>query len=506
MIDVNYDDYAYYDRAIEALWFNTIDLLKESLESVGIDLGETNNIIEYKNYLISEPLEFVEYVYIDGAAYGPGGIDITGKSVGIVGDSWFDKKPIIKFISDYITEKGGSVVIKGYLAGRNGVGPLANDNVPKGEGYTVSAGATWAGYRLFEPVANCDIVISELNINNVETAAKNKNWLINHMKHVKGMLKAQTVICWGMPVVSWTTHMTRQQEGDMAVKTNAATSEGCTINGWKYINPHDASHWKAVCDACSQPGVYHIDNKLSKEYFGEMLDLSFMRAGLYSGGSLGMTGSLAMFTDSLDCLNLAAFDPYDAYDPRQKGWIRIRQGVINRSKMIPNLLNLASEEFKSTAKAVGHAEGVPPILFLFIAASEGSLRNSSGAHGYQYSGYFGQAGGGGAGASLETQMKAELPKKYHDLIALGYSPVEALALSYVVHHLPVMFKLKKFFGNNIWSTNPKDLENILRTTHEKGGGGPMTKPRLAESMLCHLYSPWAASYIARHQNQYKDFL
>jgi len=46
------------DNAIETLRKIQVDLLKESLEYFGIDFGITNNQIDYRNYLVDNPLIF----------------------------------------------------------------------------------------------------------------------------------------------------------------------------------------------------------------------------------------------------------------------------------------------------------------------------------------------------------------------------------------------------------------------------------------------------------------
>jgi len=53
------------DEAIESLRKLQVDLLKESIEYLGIDFGETNNNIEYRNYLAENPI-----VFYTGGAYG----------------------------------------------------------------------------------------------------------------------------------------------------------------------------------------------------------------------------------------------------------------------------------------------------------------------------------------------------------------------------------------------------------------------------------------------------
>lgn len=60
------------DWAVEQLWFNTIDLLKESFESFGYDMGATTNQIIYKNYLIDKPLTFTNNTFTlsDDGNYG----------------------------------------------------------------------------------------------------------------------------------------------------------------------------------------------------------------------------------------------------------------------------------------------------------------------------------------------------------------------------------------------------------------------------------------------------
>jgi len=48
------------DNCIEALKYLQLDLVKESLEGLGIDLKYNSNKINYKNYLINDPITFIE--------------------------------------------------------------------------------------------------------------------------------------------------------------------------------------------------------------------------------------------------------------------------------------------------------------------------------------------------------------------------------------------------------------------------------------------------------------
>lgn len=73
------DKYEEYDYSIECLWFNTIALCKESLESTGFDLGPVTNLIEYKNYLSGDPIYWEEIIYVAGT---DGGGDYAGGSIG----------------------------------------------------------------------------------------------------------------------------------------------------------------------------------------------------------------------------------------------------------------------------------------------------------------------------------------------------------------------------------------------------------------------------------------
>lgn len=303
MLKVNYEDYRYYDEAIEALWFNTVDLLKESLESFCIELGPVENHIDYKNYLISNPIEFVETIHTGGG------------------------------------------------------------------------------------------------------------------------------------------------------------------NGGNYS------------------GTYE-----------------------YSSGPFGMTRSLSIFDDSLDCLNLDAFDyQYSTRD------YHIKRAVSQRCQRIPNLVKESDPVFNSTAITVGNKEKIPPLIFLMFALSEGSLRDAPTNNvGPGYGGYFGQTSDIGYGQPLETQMTGlpnyGIPHTYRQCAPHTGSPAEAMGLSYVYHHLPSIGGHIYKYYENIWSTDPVELPEMLKNTYAKSTGKRLGGDRLAESILFHLFSGWAASYITRHQDLYKDFL
>lgn len=64
------------DNVVEMFKYMQLDLLKETIESFGYDLGPNKNEVEYKNYMIDNPLEFGSpYNFGDPGADGfiPGG-------------------------------------------------------------------------------------------------------------------------------------------------------------------------------------------------------------------------------------------------------------------------------------------------------------------------------------------------------------------------------------------------------------------------------------------------
>ena len=99
-----------YDKAIELLGISRRNMIKSYFEWFGIDVGWDDPKIQYRNYLADKPLIFL----VPGGGHweeltfgGGGGIDITGKKIGVLGDSLTQayeskiRKCIEKFFCQY---------------------------------------------------------------------------------------------------------------------------------------------------------------------------------------------------------------------------------------------------------------------------------------------------------------------------------------------------------------------------------------------------------------------
>ena len=69
-----------FDTAISEITQIYINLMKESYESLGINYGKTENDIDWRNYMVDDPISFDDGLYL-----GDGGeIDFTGYTGGII--------------------------------------------------------------------------------------------------------------------------------------------------------------------------------------------------------------------------------------------------------------------------------------------------------------------------------------------------------------------------------------------------------------------------------------
>lgn len=202
-----------------------------------------------------------------------------------------------------------------------------------------------------------------------------------------------------------------------------------------------------------------------------------------------------MFDPSISnfSLNIGALGTFDKYN---HGAYNIKNGVNNRVKSLHNLFNIVPKGFLENSIAVGRSAGVPVALFLFIGLSESSFRDCA-PNNLGYGGYFGQqTSAGGYGSSFETQAMKNIVPNYRRLLRQGISKADAIGLTYVAHHLPVIgLNIVKDTNGNIWSSDPDELANKLNMVYNKHMKKPMSATRLAEAMTVNLYAAYASKYM-----------
>ena len=251
-----------------------------------------------------------------------------------------------------------------------------------------------------------------------------------------------------------------------------------------------------VKDALELEGVFFGKTTNIIIYDNELVDkpLSF------GGGAFG-GGAYTLGTFNMANLDLNSFDIYNA------GNYNIKRGVEYRMSTLRRLDAIMPESFRNMATDFARRNGLPPILFMFISLSEGGFKDAP-TNSLGYGGYFGQptAKNMGYGAPFEVQANALIGDNFRYLIRQGIPTLDAMALTYVAHHLPVIGKnIWRDTGGKPWRTNPSELASLLNEVYNKHMKDPMSATRLAEAMTVNLYAQCAMAYISKAPELKKYF-
>jgi len=88
---------------VKELSHTIINLYKLTIEDMGYDMGDTNNEIEYRNYLVDDPIEFTRPFSIDDMSTGDGfSVGSSGLSGGDPGETGLSAG-MLSFICQYET-------------------------------------------------------------------------------------------------------------------------------------------------------------------------------------------------------------------------------------------------------------------------------------------------------------------------------------------------------------------------------------------------------------------
>lgn len=88
---------------VKELSHTIINLYKLAIEDMGYDMGDTNNEIEYRNYLVDDPIEFTRPFSIDDMSTGDGfSVGLSGLSGGDPGETGLSAG-MLSFICQYET-------------------------------------------------------------------------------------------------------------------------------------------------------------------------------------------------------------------------------------------------------------------------------------------------------------------------------------------------------------------------------------------------------------------
>lgn len=141
-----------YDEAIKEFRHLQIDLIKECYETLGIDLGITDNEIEYHNYLVDDPIKFY-------SGYGEGGLGGVNSEFGGAGagtlpipPGFYSDQVLYEFISHaegdvgmlWVTTTKGDIVARGCgIDGWDFAGGVHSKAIANKIGVTASDFASW---------------------------------------------------------------------------------------------------------------------------------------------------------------------------------------------------------------------------------------------------------------------------------------------------------------------------------------------------------------------------
>lgn len=204
---------------------------------------------------------------------------------------------------------------------------------------------------------------------------------------------------------------------------------------------------------------------------------------------------------SIDMLDQSSFDAYSTKS------YNIMKQLRSRMRSLSKLESLMPADFRIKVIDYARRNNLPPILFMYICLSEGSFHDSP-TNKEGYGGYFGQktADGIGYGAPFEIQADAKIGKTYRAHLNRGTPMMDAIALTYVSHHLPVIGNyIWNDTGGRPWRTNANELAMLLTEVYNRRMSKPMSSTRLAEAMMINLYAQCAVSYISKAPELQKYF-
>ena len=138
-----------YDEAIKEFLYLRVNLFKECLETLGIDLGDTKNELDYDNYLAENPLQF-------GGLYGGEGLDseFGGAAAGKepIPPGFYSDQVLYEFISHaegnvgmrwVTTYKGDTVATRCGIGGWDYAGGVHSPAIAKAIGVSPNDFASW---------------------------------------------------------------------------------------------------------------------------------------------------------------------------------------------------------------------------------------------------------------------------------------------------------------------------------------------------------------------------